>query len=133
MFFLWPKDASWSLWGDWALLEHSLDASLVPCQGKYKNSKSSQNSHKDWVFSLWIMWTCIRGPVFEILYLPMYNVRSCIIRTLTFDHNLKRKIINKTKGLSLQTYTYWINCNWKIRNEFTITPRVIRQGTTVFN
>ena len=51
--------------------------------------------------------TC--GAVATHRFYPCMMRAACIIRTLIFDHNLKKKeekITKKTEGLSLQTYIY---------------------------
>ena len=54
----------------------------------------------------------------RVPYLPVYNARPCIIRTLTFDHLIlkKKKFQDKHQELKLPCF-HLINKSWEFIND----------------
>ena len=61
------------------------------------------------------------GPCKELPYLPVYNTRPCIIRTLIFDHFiLKKRFQDKHQELKLPFF-HLINRSWEFINDMFTT------------
>ena len=90
----------------------------------YKINKLQHGKH--FVRDFHTRWFCIRNLThslrslvwFQIPYLPVYNARPCIIRTLTFDHLIlkKKKFQDKHQELKLPCF-HLINKSWEFIND----------------